>query len=278
MKKNRSKKMKKIFVFSISVLLSTSVFFTVDRVSRKIYRNTTSGNDLHFVSYTVEDTVRYQIGGKLYYSRTGFNPFDSITVIKTYYSPIPEENRIYNLTNLTHYREYHFIVHNHHSSAHHKFEGSHFDKEYEKEIYRTHYEQVFRARLEATPSEYIDPAIKDFNGHWVYLKEHNGNYYLNDRWDFISSFCIADSVFIYHYMDGPDPRKIVEAISLPENGISIHFIGGHMEIEVIDKEKSVYRFTDRFNKVRSIAPTQAINNFEIIQYANNTGEVVVGED
>ena len=51
-----------------------------------------------------------------------------------------------------------------------------------------------------------------------------------------------------------------------------------MEIEVIDKEKSVYRFTDRFNKVIFIAPTKAINNFEIIQYANNTGEVVVGED
>ncbi len=228
---------------------------------------------LQLTNHTIEDTVRYQIGGKLYHNAK-LNPDDSITVIKTFYSPIPEGDRKY-FNNLTQYREYHFIVHNRHSRAHSYFEVSALDRVYNTDSYRNDYEKIYLPRLNAEPSKYIDTTIKDFNGFWVYLHEYKGDYYLDDDWSLRHrSFCIADSIFTYLYQDGPDPRKIEEAISLPDNGISLFFDGDYMKIEVVDKEKCVYRFRERFNDLIFIAPARAIHNFEIIQHTNNTGDLM----
>jgi hypothetical protein len=225
-----------------------------------IYSQTVADN------YTVEDTVRYQINGKLY--GLNFRPSDSITVIKSFHW----QNE-YGL-----YREYEFIVHNRYSNAHRYFETSHLDTVYNSymtgEYWHDEYERAIR-QLDTIQSKHIDFTIKYFNGYWIYLKEHNGNYYLNDEWSWHSSFYIADSVFTTHYMDGLYPKKILEAVSLQENGISILLNDDKesLKIEVFDKSKSIYRLFEG-GRFYFIAPTRAIHNFEIIQYTNNTGDLI----
>jgi hypothetical protein len=216
-------------------------------------------------NYTVEDTVRYQIGGELYY--LDFRPSDSITAIKTMHGQFEEWGV---------YREYHFIVHSHYSNAHSDFEPSTLDTIYDfyRRYYRDDYEIAIQ-KLDSIQSKHIDSSIKDFNDYWIYLKEYNGNYYLDDDWAWHSSFYIADSVLTYHYMDGLYPKKILEAVSLQGNGISILLDGDNepVKIEVFNKTKSIYRFFDKGNTY-FIAPARAIHNFEIIQYTNNTGDCI----
>jgi len=217
-------------------------------------------------NYTVEDTVRYQIGGKLH--GLNFRPSDSITVIESFHWQ--------NEWGL--YRQYAFIVHNRYSYAHRYFETSYLDTIYNShmtdEYWRDEYERAIR-QLDSIQSKHINFAIKDFNGYWIYLKEYNGNYYLNDDWSWHSSFHIADSIFTYHYMDGLYPKKILEAVSLRGNGVSIllDYNKEPLKIEVFDKSKSIYRLLDE-GQFYFIAPAQAIHNFEIIQYTNNTGDLI----
>ena len=94
------------------IILSILVFIVKGEDS--LHSQTVSKN------YTVEDTVRYQIGGKLYRKRDGLNirPSDSITVIESFgqqYGELPP------------YRGYIFIVHNRNSYAHRFFSTSYLD-------------------------------------------------------------------------------------------------------------------------------------------------------
>lgn len=205
-----------------------------------------------------------------------FSLSDSITVIETNYHQIPEEHLQY--FDITVYREYHFIVHNRYSNAHFNFEDSTLNSIYNSymtyEWYRESYESYLKPRLDSIQSKQIDSAIKNFNGHWVYLTEYNSDYYLDDRWDWHSSFLIADSIFAPHYMEGPDYRKIMEAISLT-NGISILYDGIQepVRIELFDKSRYIYRFFQN-GQIYFITPARAIHNFEIIQHTNNTGDLI----
>ena len=211
--------------------------------------------------------MRYQIGGKLY--GLDFRPSDSITVIKSFH-----RQDKWGL-----YRQYDFIVHNRYSHAHRYFETSFLDSIYNSYMSNEHYrrweyDNYLKPRLDSIQSRRIDPAIKDFNGYWVYLKEYNGDYYLNDDWNWRASFCIADSIITDHYMDGPFPEKIVEAVSISANGVSIlhERIREPIKIEMFDKSRNIYRL---FNgRTSFIAPARAIHNFEIIQYTNNTGDLI----
>ena len=229
-------------------------------------------------NYTVEDTVRYQIGGELY--GLNFSPSDSITVIKTNHHQIPEEYLKY--FDITMYREYHFIVHNRYSNAHFNFADSTLNSRYNlymtSEWYPELYERYLKPRLDSIQSKQIDPAIKDFNGYWVYLREHNGDYYLDDKWDWHSSFHIEDSIFTIftiEYMEGPYPRRIIEVIPISKNCISILYDGIQepIKIELIDKLRYIYRFFEN-GRIYFITPVRAIHNFEIIQYTNNTGDLI----
>jgi hypothetical protein len=210
--------------------------------------------------------VRHQIGGKLV--SLDISPSDSITFINTVYYQ-PKEGDLY--------REYHFIVHNRYSNAHFDFADTTLNTIYNsymtKDWYRETYETYIKPRLDTIQSRLIDPAIKNFNGYWIYLKEYNGDYYLNDDWSWHSSFNIADSIFTNHYMDGPDPKKIVEAIPIETGSISISFGGEPIRIELFDKSRNIYRFIDG-RRIYFIAPARAIHNFEIIQYTNNTGDLI----
>lgn len=228
----------------------------------------TPDNGQHEKNYTVEDTVRNQIGGKLYYLTIGRS--DSITVIGTHYYQ-PEEGDLY--------REYQFIVHSRYTPAHRYFEFAYLDSVYNGYMadpdYLTYYNEYIKPQFDSVQSKRIIPEISDFNGYWVYLKEYNGNYYLNDEWAWHGSFRISDNILTNHYMDGPYPRKISETVLLPKNGISILCAGDKepLKIEVFDKAKWIYRIFDG-GSIHYITPARAVHNFEIIQYTNNTGDLI----
>jgi hypothetical protein len=224
------------------------------------------GMNTQNIFYSVEDTVRYQIGGNLFH--LNISPTDSITVIETFYSQSKEGDL---------YREYHFIVHNPYSNAHLNFAYSTLDSIYNSyktnEWYREVYENHYKPLLASRQTIQIDSSVNNFNGYWVYLREYGGDYYLDDRWSWHPSFCIADSIFTNHYMDGPDHKKILEVIPIEPNGISISFGGDPKRIESVDVTRHIYRLIDKQHNF-IIAPARAIHNFEIIQYTNNTGELI----
>ena len=264
----------------VVIILSFFILLTSSCVQASSKQKTTNDiliqniNDTVFHT-TVEDTVRYQIGGKLY--GLNFSSSDSITVIKAFHHQTPEKDLQY--FDITVYREYHFIVHNRYSNAHFNFADTTLNSIYDRYMtyewyHREFYESYLKPRLDSIQSKQIAPAIKDFNGFWVYLTEYNGNYYLDDKWDWHSSFLIADSIFTPHYMDGPYHRKIIEVISLT-NGISILYDGIRepVRIELFDKSRDIYRFFEN-GRIYFITPARAIHNFEIIQYTNNTGDLI----
>lgn len=165
---------------------------------------------------SVEDTVRRQLGGKLFFSEfSNFNPADSITVIGTHYRKAEGKEL---------YREYRFITHNRNSPAHRFFESRYLNSVYMSYLndpsYRDFYDQMLP---DSVKSEYIAPEIRNFNGYWVNLKEYKGDYYLDDDWSWHISFHIADSVKTDLYMDGPYPRKIRTATMLPQGGILLRY-------------------------------------------------------
>ena len=222
---------------------------------------------------SVEDTVRRQLGGKLFFSEfSNFNPADSITVIETHYRKAEGKEL---------YREYRFITHNRNSPAHRFFESRYLDSVYMSYLndpsYRDFYDQMLP---DSVKSEYIAPEIRNFNGYWVNLKEYKGDYYLDDDWSWHISFHIADSVKTDLYMDGPYPRKIRTATMLPQGGILLHYHRADslhsykydsLHIEAVDIQRGVYRLSGESDYFA--APAQAVHNFEIIQYANSTGDI-----
>ena len=107
---------------------------------------------------SVEDTVRRQLGGKLFFSEfSNFNPADSITVIQTHYRKAEGKEL---------YREYRFITHNRNSPAHRFFESRYLDSVYMSYLndpsYRDFYDQMLP---DSVKSEYIAPEIRNFNGY-----------------------------------------------------------------------------------------------------------------
>jgi len=215
---------------------------------------------------TVEDTVRHQIGGKLF--GLTIEPSDSITVIKTNHGYEPN------------YREYHFIVHNRNSRAYHQFTDTALNSWYNFRITtefqaRDDYERFFRPRADSIQSRHIDPIIKDFNGHWLYLTERNGIYYIDDDWACRNYVRIMDSIYVVDCME-MFMSKILEVTPLPDTlGVSMIIDNpwgvepNKIIIEVFDKKRTIYLLNGR-----PVIPVRAIHNFELIQYTNNTGDLI----
>lgn len=229
--------------------------------------STETSSEIQSRAYTLEDTIRYQIGGELHYRDLG--PADSITVI---------ESRHYQIKNEGLYREYRYINHNRYSPAHHYFEEATLDSVYKsywkRPDYTEFYERYLHPRLDSISSKSIDPVIKRYKGYWVYLTEYKGEYYLDDVWDWRCSFHISDSILTHHYMDGPFPEKIVEAVSTPEGGISILYDGNNlMNLELLESKREIYR-SEGGGIWLFMTPARNIHSFEIIEYANNTGDMI----
>jgi hypothetical protein len=223
-------------------------------------------NDVAVHHYTVEDTVRLQLGGELYYHLNTGNvaPSDSITVIGTNHVRLGDGES---------YREYRFIVHSRYDRLHYWFESSTLDSIYNSyqtdSDYARLYEEHLKPKLDSTRTEYIDPAIGDFTGYWVYLTEYEGDYYLDDTWVWHRSFHIGDTIFTRHEMDGPLPAKIEKAVVSDGTLFLYDKEGNTGQFEPLDANREIYGYGCGF-----VAPARAIHNFEMIQYANNTGDLI----
>lgn len=218
---------------------------------------------------TVEDTVRLQLGGKLYFNE--FDPADSITVIeKGHFLPEGQEP----------FRYYRFINHNRHSRGHRSFEAAVLDSTYRAfendEVFRNYYENSLRRRIDSLQTGHIDPAISDFCGYGVYLTEYEENYYLDDDWAWHNTFHISDSLLTPLYMDGPYPQKITEATPQPEGSLSVYYDGNEepLRFEVLDRAKRIYLLHLSGDRQAVVTPAEAIHNFEIIEYCNSSGDLM----
>lgn len=212
-------------------------------------------------THSVEDTVRYQIGGTLY--GLDIDPTDSITIIEARYRQA-EQGELY--------REYRFIVHDRHSKGHQKFSESTLGSIHDDYYQNDHRQHL--PRLDTVQTNYIDLVIEDFKGYWVWLTAYKGDFYLDDWWTCRRFSIITDSLYIGENCHELIPRKIAEAMPLPGNGISILLADRSIPftIELIEEERSIYR--TNLHEDSFIIPVRAINNFEIIQYTNTTGDLI----
>ena len=219
--------------------------------------------------YTVEDTVRLQLGGKLYFSgdrELNIASSDSITVFHRRYLPTEDDPRTGEL-----YREYGFIVHSRDHVTHRTFEPRSLDASYSRWKKSGYY-----SWLDSVRTEHLAPEIADFNGYWIPLTEHDGDYYLDDYMGDLGTFHIADSIITRPSMDGLNEYKIRKATALPDGGVAIEYSDDnpHLDdtytIKPFDREREVYRYQDSY----FITPARAIHNFEVIVWANNTGDLI----
>lgn len=217
--------------------------------------------------YTVEDTVRLQLGGKLYsFSDKSFrealyiDPDDSITVIGRNHGQ-PKQGEFY--------REYQFIVHNHHTPSHRNYEPAALDSLF---IYRGITDNYGLDPLVQT--EFIDPAIDDFLGYWLELTEYGGDYYLDEYKAPLNAFRLTDSIVTRYKMDGFEHHRIWKATVLPDGSLSIMYDKEYGEkLEPVDREREIYRRTNEYGESYFIPP-RAIHNVELIQWTNTTGDII----
>jgi hypothetical protein len=214
--------------------------------------------------YTVEDTVRLELGGKLYYIEdydVAIAPEDSITVIAARYFHQPGEEL---------YREYRFIVHRLKTRSHSFFESAALDAEYED---WARYDSG--ERLDSLMrTEYIDPAMEEHNGYWLPLTEYGSDYYFDCYQAPLGSFRLADSVVTHLFMDGLAPRKLLRAEVSPDGSFSLTYgKNKKVKFEPVDLGRKIYRSEGHFGHEFWI-PAEEIGNVELIRQVNTTGDLM----
>lgn len=198
--------------------------------------------------YSVEDTLRFQIGGKLYHLEIG--PTDSITVIDSKYDGDV--------------REYMFINHNKHSKKHYFLEPEQLDSMYRS--YMKNGDIYMRPEHKKTN---ISEDIEQYTGYWVYLMKRGDKYYIKDNWQSTPSFHISDRTYLMHSIDGLAGSYLYSFTKKPDGSyIAMLSKNDHERaFKSVDPELGVYSIRSMY-----IAPASRIHNFEIIQYANNTDD------
>lgn len=225
------------------------------------------------VTPTVEDSVLQQLGGKLYFTDGGnISPSERITVIGT--------NHHYSKS-YGQYLEYKFIVHGKNTTYHKPFTSESLDKVYksyfsgEDEIYKdypTYYNERLEKQKKLASETNIDSSINNYIGYWIYLKKHDNQFYIDDIWAWTASFHLSETTMTDHYMDGPYPT-IITYFKEDTNGDLLFKLvesDDTIRYKLVDKELRIYLTNDGYYTV----PAQNANEFEIIEYANNTGDLI----
>lgn len=174
---------------------------------------------------------------------------------------------------------YKFIVHNKRSSYHKKFTPKRLDKVYKSyfevdqdfpnnysEDLVTSFNLEIEKQKKAIDTITIDPLIKNYKGYWIFLSRYKGKFYLDDHWTWLASFHISDSIITSHAMDGPSPM-LIRNFEVKRNGN--FYLNDQLHV-LIDSKLFIYKSPDG----GYIVPAWNANKFEIIEYANNTGDLM----
>ncbi|MCD8081677.1 MAG: hypothetical protein LUF04_15160 [Bacteroides sp.] len=208
--------------------------------------------------YTVEDTVTYQIGGKLYDEE--FLPEDSITVLKAVYQGD--------------YREYHILVHDTCSRFHTLFTTEYIDAAYTHE--KEYYAEQYRDHIAREDSiEVVSPLpreMEDLKGYWIWLwyyPEYD-DYFLHHYMGDLHTHHLSE-YYTHMYMDGPLPEKITSFSIKEEGDFTVGLGENHMEFVLVEADREVYRMPGT-----SIycTPARNVNKFRIVLSVNNTGDLI----
>ncbi len=252
----------KYFILAILSILFASILCS------SIYATRPESGDKHIP--TVEDTILQQLGGKLYFRWENKVPVDPITVLEAYHHCDKEYGK---------YSQYKFIIHSNNTPFHKPFTPQALDKTYKTyfdknkehsdfyvENYNTYYNQQIEKYKNNIDTVKVDSIIKKYTGYWIYLSRYKGKFYLDDHWAWLSSFHISDSILTEHYMDGPAPF-FIRCFEVNKNG---DFRLNDEHYELVDDNLCVYKSLHG----SYIVPARNANKFEIIEYANNTGDLI----
>lgn len=215
---------------------------------------------------SVKDTILQQLGGKLYFLDS-LETSDSITVLEVIHNFSREFGK---------YSQYKFIIHNKNTPFHKRFTSETLDNVYKayfikKQPYHDplRFSASFNTEIEKQKKDIssikIDPLIHNYKGYWIYLSKYKGQFYIDDHWAWLGSFHISDSLLTKHYMDGPTPF-VIESFKIKGNG---NFYLNDELYELIDKNLYIYKHAGMY-----IVPAWNVHKFEIIEYANNTGNLI----
>jgi len=199
-------------------------------------------NTVNTTKTTIEDTIKYQIGGELFYLE--LNPKDSITVIRAEYYTNPDG---------ANYREYHFVIHNTNTSHHKEFTPKGLDT-----IYR----------------DFKD--LSHYEGYWIYLdyQPRLKDYFIESYMGVLSSFKIKDKYVDYMMMDGVYPQKITsfkendEGFTIKTNNINEY------RFNLIDSKREIYSMSEEGENERFYTPALNWNKFGVSVSVNNTGDLI----
>lgn len=229
---------------------------------------------------TVEDTIRFQLGGKLFFIDEVDISSDSITVLHT-------DHYVHNDSLKD--SVYKFIVHNKESKFYERFMPQKLESDYEAyfkmsrdkegrimpQSFGDEYYKILRDEQEKVDGLNLNPALEKYSGYWIYLTLYDNKYYIKDEWGGgIASFRIVDRVFDYLYMDGPYP-KLINDFEVYDNGdFKVRFTDeSEYLFELVDHKLKVYKCNGRF-----AVKADRANKFELIEYANRSGNLFIDSE
>lgn len=223
--------------------------------------------------YTMEDTIKYQMGHKLHFTK----PIPTGTPITAIYKgswKYYEEDNV----------EYAFIVHDKYSPYHGLLSIDSINAmiERDKKYMHPEYAQFLHDQIKSPINADIDKkCLNQLKGYWYALIEYKGNYYVEDSWDIPSLMQLTDSTYSWYSHEGFTPQRISKFRKDKKGTIQASYIAHNTEkgsesftMELIDKKRSLYKF----NNSIYITPVSAIHNYEIIVYCNNTGDIIIRPD
>lgn len=222
---------------------------------------------LHLSAQTHSDTITKSIGYTLYYPN-GVAP-KNITFIGAQYHQDGDNK----------YVDYKYINHDQTEISRREFTPHHIDSIYQWHLdddraNQNTYDILLKRSKKEAKIGVISDSISKYLGYWVYLEKYNNQYYLADNWDFILSFKIEADKVVFRYMDGPMPC-VIESFRVDDRGDFILKMEGE-EVHygtLIDPKRGIYEFRSDGGK-RYITRAQNYSMFDVISYANNTGDLI----
>lgn len=214
----------------------------------------------HAGPYTVEDTVKYQIGRKLYYEEADLS--DSITVYKARHFEHNGEL----------YSTYHYVIHNTRTKQHKVFNPSSIAGVYDKGKKEDFWQELIKQQ-DTVRVGHISPAIGKYTGYWIFFPyvEELDDYILDSYMGALDHFEITEKYYVAHYMDGLYPYKLANFREM-DTGFVMEFDGQERVFELVDRKRQIYQFRPSGQKKIFCTPARNYNQFKISVSVNTSGD------